>query len=80
MLPLFERGPSSNGGKEHQTGSKSKLDQFYTPELLEKVHKAYAIDYAIWDDLHRRPSNQVATGRDLKPVQDYCKEATSSTT
>jgi hypothetical protein len=70
-----QRGPSSNGKSVHATGSKSKLDIYYTPELSEKVRKAYAIDYAIWDDLKRRPIDQVASGQDLESVQNYCNNS-----
>jgi hypothetical protein len=70
-----QRGPSSNGESVHATGSKSKLDKYYTPELLEKVRKAYAIDYAIWDDLKRLPSDEVASGQDLESVQNHCNKS-----
>jgi hypothetical protein len=63
-----QRGTTS----KHATGSKSKFEKYYTPELLEKVRKVYAIDYAIWDDLKRRPTDQVASGQNLESVKNYC--------
>jgi hypothetical protein len=35
-------------------GSHKKMEQYYTPEMLDLVPKAYDIDYAIWDELHAR--------------------------
>lgn len=70
VLGFNQRGVS--GGYSHATGSRSKVEEYYTPELLEKVRKAYAMDYAIWDDLNGRPDNKPTTGRDLKFVQAYC--------
>jgi hypothetical protein len=70
-----QRGPSGAGKNLHATGSQSKLDKYYTPELLGKVRKAYALDFAVWDELKDRPIDQVAAGRDLKTVQNYCKKS-----
>jgi hypothetical protein len=68
-----QRGESK--GYSHTTGSKSKLHDYYTPELLAKVRKAYALDYAVWDDLKQRGNvTSVARGRDLDIVKANCRD------
>jgi hypothetical protein len=67
-----QRGPSITGNKLHATGSKSLVDQYYTPELIDKVRQAYALDFAVWDEISAKPDHDVASGRDLKVVQEYC--------
>lgn len=57
----------------HATGSSGKLDKYYTPELLAKVREAYALDYAIWDDIKLRDVTDVANGKDLESVRHFCK-------
>jgi hypothetical protein len=68
-----QRGPSGTNRFSHTTGSQSLLHSYYSPELLAKVREAYALDYAIWDDLKRRPASEVASGSDLQSVQGYCQ-------
>ncbi|CAM9252478.1 unnamed protein product, partial [Heterosigma akashiwo] len=46
-----QRGPSGAGNNLHATGSHNKLAESYTPELIEKVRKAYALDFAVWDEI-----------------------------
>jgi hypothetical protein len=69
-----QRGPSGAGNNVHATGSQARLSEFYTPELMAKVRGAYALDFAVWDEISSkdRPVNQIAKGKDLKIVQDYC--------
>ena len=64
-----QRGGSSTA---HSTASQRKFDEYYTPEILEKVKQAYALDYEVLDDLKRRPPGAVASGRDLKIVKESC--------
>eukprot|EP00546_Thalassionema_frauenfeldii_P016563 CAMPEP_0178902592 /NCGR_PEP_ID=MMETSP0786-20121207/4691_1 /TAXON_ID=186022 /ORGANISM="Thalassionema frauenfeldii, Strain CCMP 1798" /LENGTH=379 /DNA_ID=CAMNT_0020573877 /DNA_START=132 /DNA_END=1270 /DNA_ORIENTATION=- len=56
----------------HVTQSSQKMREYYTPELLETVRKAYRWDYAIWDDLAKLPSHVVASGKDLELVRSSC--------
>ena len=50
-----QHAPMPNGVVyKHATFSKSKFGKYYTPELLAKVQQAYALDYAIWNDLKER--------------------------
>ena len=72
-----QRGPSEN--YKHATSSKESFDKYYTPELLAKVKKAYALDYAIWNDVMSRPSNEIATGSDLSIVQSSCSRRSAVT-
>lgn len=37
----------------HNTGSQTKIDKYFTPELLSRVRKLYWMDYALWDALHQ---------------------------
>jgi hypothetical protein len=72
-----QQGPSS-AALGHATGSRNLFDSFYTPELLATVREAYALDYAIWDDMKRRPASDVANGSDLQSVQIFCRNNTIS--
>ena len=65
-----QRGPTKT--TSHRTDSKSKLDEFYTPELLAKVRSAYKYDYEIWDDIKDQPVHNVLTGQDLNLVKRHC--------
>jgi hypothetical protein len=59
----------------HSTDSKAKMEAYYTPDLMEKVRKAYALDYAIFEELQSRAEkkvNDIATGKGLKVVQEHC--------
>ena len=59
----------------HATNSKQKMAKYYTPSLMERVRKAYALDFAIFDDVQRRAEKRVddiASGRDLEAVQSHC--------
>jgi hypothetical protein len=71
-----QRTPSGNKHSlEHGTGSRQKMEQYYTPEMLDLVRKAYDMDYAIWDELHARASDnplEVPTGRDFAYVKRSC--------
>jgi len=66
----FNQG--KNRTSRHDTQSSTKMRDYYTKELLATVRKAYHWDYAIWDDLVKRPSHLVASGEDLDIVRSYC--------
>ena len=44
-----EERPSSSHVILHSTQSQSKLDMYYTGELLDTVKRLYAKDYKIWN-------------------------------
>jgi len=69
-----QQGLSVSGGKYvHSTGSKNKMDEFYTPELIEKVRKAYYLDFMVWDEMSKKSADEeISHGKDLKVVQEYC--------
>lgn len=69
-----QRGASQHGSHEHATGSKSLFDQVYTPAVQEKVRKAYAWDFAMWEDLAKRAPEDVASGKELQIVIDSWKD------
>jgi hypothetical protein len=71
-LGFNQRGTSK--GQSNAAGAQNKFDKYYTPELLGKVRELYALDYAIWDDLKKRPADRVATGRDLDIVRANCQD------
>ena len=69
-----QRGPSrSSSGEVHATGSQSRFHELYTPELIAKVRKAYALDFAVWDEISsKKDVKDVAKGSELKVVREYC--------
>ena len=69
-LGFNQRGPSEN--YKHATNSKILFEKYYTPELLAKVKKAYAVDFNIWNEVRGRPSNHISKGSDLAVVQKFC--------
>jgi len=76
-----QQGLSVSGGRYfHETGSKNKLDQFYTPELIEKVRKAYSLDFMVWDEISKNPVDDISHGKDLNVVQEYCLKNKNTTT
>lgn len=49
----------------HSKGSKGKMEEFYTPELLEKVQEElYADDYKLWK-LVDGNGKKMSKGREL---------------
>lgn len=40
---------ASDTGYGHATDSKTKMDRYYTPEMLKKVHRLFEQDYKLWD-------------------------------
>lgn len=59
----------------HGTGSKLKLEQYYTPELMEKVKKLYWMDFELWEAVEQVSNNGgMASGRDVaKILNPDCK-------
>ena len=56
---------------QHATSSKTKMAKYYTPGLMERVRKAYALDFAIFDEIQGRAEEKVdniASGRDLQEI------------
>jgi len=44
---------SQVAGDHHSQGAQSKIDKYFTPELLARVQKLYWMDYALWDALQQ---------------------------
>ena len=74
-LPGFNQLNVTSIVYKHATGSQSKMSEYYTAELLQKVRQAYAVDYAIWDALQSFPENLIASGSDL--TKEYCQSEAS---
>lgn len=73
MWGFNQRGPSRvDRHRIHSTNSKTFFQEYYTPELMETVRKLYDLDFKVWDELSS--TKMVANGRQLKVVQEYCKD------
>lgn len=68
----FNQQEGNSTGIDHSTGSRNKLDEYYTQEIMEKVKEAYALDYQVWDNLKQRSPDSVASGQDLHIVKESC--------
>ena len=76
LVGFNQRPPTRNRqALQHETGSKTKMEEYYTPELHAKVRAAYAVDYAVWDEIQHRDPMSVATGSELQHVRDICSGA-----
>jgi hypothetical protein len=67
-----QRGASSTGSYVHNTESRNKMNEFYTPDLIEKVKRAYALDFSVWNEISNKSVNEISHGKDLKVVREYC--------
>jgi len=56
---------SSHDIDRHSQGSKKKIDQYYTPELLAKVKALYWMDFALWDALQEADKEGNVRGKDI---------------
>ena len=70
------RGPTGSMFQKntawHADGTSSKTEQYYTPELLERVKKAYAMDYEMLSQigaLGSEPTTGAAWSADLNAKQ-----------
>ena len=59
---------------DHATAAKKRMEQYYTPTLLEKVKKAYALDYQLWNDVNGRKHDKILSGRELRMVKNHCNK------
>eukprot|EP00040_Diaphanoeca_grandis_P030989 m.184495 g.184495 ORF g.184495 m.184495 type:complete len:458 (+) comp32193_c0_seq1:224-1597(+) len=50
---------------EHSTSSSSLMDAYYTPALLAKVRKAYAMDYVVWDKIGEHTNSSFIRGSEF---------------
>jgi hypothetical protein len=48
------------------------MNEFYTPDLIEKVKRAYALDFSVWNEISNKSVNEISHGKDLKVVREYC--------
>ena len=62
---ISEDGKGGMDTQGHSTGSRSKLDQYYTPELLAKVKKLYWMDFALWDALKEADDEGLVNGKGI---------------
>ena len=58
------------GFNQKGASSSSKIEEYYTPELLKTVRDAYHWDVTIWKDLKGRFADDVVTGKDLAIVKN----------
>jgi hypothetical protein len=64
---------ASDTGYGHATNSRTKMDNYYTPEMLEKVKRLYKYDYQLWELVN---DEQLHTGRELaRSMSDECRVA-----
>jgi hypothetical protein len=70
------RGPTGSMFQKntawHADGTSSKTEQYYTPELLERVKKAYAMDYEMLESINAlgsEPTTGAAWSADLNAKQ-----------
>ena len=63
----FQQLSQSNSSDHHSRNAQDKLDQYYTPELLERVRKLYWMDYALWDALQQAGVDQ-HHGKDIAAI------------
>lgn len=57
----------------HSTQSQTKLDKYYTEELLEVVHRLYANDYKVWN-LTKDEEDLVSGSKLAMKLSSTCKE------
>lgn len=73
-IPGFNQGGTSEiQGYAHATGAKKRMEDFYTPELMDRVREAYYMDYQVWDQIRDLP--QMTSGLDLDVVKEYCSDS-----
>jgi hypothetical protein len=78
-------GFQQEAGDDRQAGittrrsqaSWNKLNEYYTPELLEKVKKLYWMDFALWDALQEAQEEGLVRGKDIvTKLNPNCAENT----
>lgn len=52
---------------QHSKGSKTKLDEYYTPELMRRVKELYWMDFKLWDAVKEAESEGTVRGVDIAP-------------
>eukprot|EP01062_Namystynia_karyoxenos_P045804 TRINITY_DN3411_c2_g1_i2.p1 TRINITY_DN3411_c2_g1~~TRINITY_DN3411_c2_g1_i2.p1 ORF type:complete len:459 (+),score=128.23 TRINITY_DN3411_c2_g1_i2:300-1676(+) len=60
------------GGDGHQTGARRRMDKYMTPELRERIRRAYAIDYGAFDAIGLRPGGEPVSGAAWQPRSARC--------
>eukprot|EP00977_Amphora_coffeiformis_P006116 scaffold1323_cov160-Amphora_coffeaeformis.AAC.21 len=64
----------------HSRGAQDKIHRYYSADLLARVRKLYAMDYALWDALQVAGSRHQVHGRDIAAILDPIKCSTTNTT
>jgi Sulfotransferase family len=70
----FNQNGASDKAYKDSTGLRSKIQRYYTPELLAQVQKAYALDYEVWNEIKDRDRMDVSAAYNLKHVKERCKQ------
>jgi len=72
ILPPASTEPATHGFQQklvdttgHNKGSSKMLNDFYTPDLMEKVKTLYAADFSLWNALQLASKNGTVTGSKL---------------
>ena len=52
----------------HNKNSRTKLEDYYTPELLTKVKELYWMDFALWDAIQEAEKEGIISGRDIARI------------
>lgn len=69
---------ASDTGYGHATDSRSKMDKYYTPEMLEKVKRLYEHDYKLWELVDEE---ELHSGEELAmSLSDDCRASAQSKT
>lgn len=63
----------------HSTGSQSKLQEYYTPEVLHSVKKLYQHDFELWDLIKDEESMLSGSELAVKLSEDCAKKAPTLT-
>lgn len=50
---------------DHSTGARSRLDEYYTPEIMSRVRKLYWMDFELWGAVQKAGKEKTSTGRDV---------------
>ena len=63
---------AANTAYGHSKGSSKKIDEYYSPEMLEKVRKIYSSDWELWKLVNEKTG--LANGRELASrLSSRCK-------
>ena len=61
----FQQEESGMDTFKHNKDSHSKIDEYYTPELMKKVKELYWMDFQLWDALQVSKKQGLVHGKDI---------------